>query len=80
MNGLLLPPPQANEIAALSALEEGLQGPEKALVVAQTRLRLEALAQRLQKQMQQGASPADFREIRAVQDACIAALELIDRV
>lgn len=80
MIDLLLPQPQVGEIPALSALEEGLQGPHKEQVREETRQRLQALALQLQKQMHQGTSPAEFREISAVQDACMAALELIDSV
>lgn len=80
MNALLLPMPQVGEIPVLSTLEEGLQGPHKEQVREETRQRLQALALQLQKQMYQGASPAEFREISAFQDACMAALELIDSV
>lgn len=80
MNWLLPPLPEARDMPAFSELEEGLRGEQREQVVMQARQQLQALVLQLQRQMQQGVSPAEFRQMSAVQDACEAALELLDSV
>lgn len=78
MNFLLPPLLETKSVSALSELEEQLQGPERDHVAQHIQLQLQDLALRLEQQLQQGVSPAEFRVLGAVQDACSAALELID--
>lgn len=78
MNFLLPPLSETESVPALSELEEKLQGAEREQVAQQIQQQLQALAQCVEHQLQQGVSPAVFRELVAVQDACSAALELID--
>lgn len=78
MNFLLPPMVAESEVSAFSELEEQLRGAQREQFLAHTRQRLLELESHLQGQLHRGGSPAEYRVIGAVQDACSAALEVLD--
>ena len=61
----------------LSALEEGLYGPDAAQACAQARARLKDLEQRTRAGIAAGVALERYRELAALLDACLAAQEVL---
>lgn len=75
---MLLPDHMASpQPESVSALEEGLRGPDAQQVRAQAVAQLQALEQRTRAAMSAGAAPQRYRELAALLEACLAAQQVL---